>query len=260
MELQPGLVVGVRLEFVKLGVFLVFDLVLGTQPEGRNRVDVLAVEIDRERHERAVAFEDGLDLVFLGVVFAVVFELNDNLGAAAFAFDLVNGVGTGSVAGPDVSLLLFLPGAGVDLDRLGDHEGRVEPDAELTDEVVVLGAALLDGLEEGLGAGMGDGAEEFDQLVAGHPDAVVLDREGLGLVVGGEVDLEFQLVVDDLFLGNLRVAELLERIGRVGDEFANENLLLGVERMDDDIEQLLDLGLEFVGFRHVWIFGFGLLF
>jgi len=33
-------------------------------------------------------------------------------------------------------------------------------------------------------------------------------------------------------------------IGRVGDELAEEDLLVGVEGIDDEGEQLVDLGLE----------------
>jgi hypothetical protein len=83
----------------------------------------------------------------------------------------------------------------------------------------------------------------FDELGPGHADAKVLDRDGLRLVVGGDVDLE---------PGRRRrcpsrsagVAELLEGVGGVGDQLADEDFLLRVERVDDDIEELLDLGLE----------------
>ena len=91
---------------------------------------------------------------------------------------------------------------------------------------------------------MSDGAEVFDELVARHTDAVVLNREGLGLVVGGETDLELGLVVEDFFLRDLGVAEFFEGVGSIGNQLADEDFLLGVERVDDDIEQLLDLGLE----------------
>jgi hypothetical protein len=43
------------------------------------------------------------------------------------------------------------------------------------------------------------------------------------------------------------MAELFQRVRRVGDQLAHEDLLLRVERMDDDIEQLADLGLELEG-------------
>jgi hypothetical protein len=41
------------------------------------------------------------------------------------------------------------PGAGVDPDAFGDHEGGVEADAELADQAGVLGLAFADGLEKG---------------------------------------------------------------------------------------------------------------
>ena len=41
-------------------------------------------------------------------------------------------------------------------------------------------------------------------------------------------------------------AELVDRVGRVRDQLAQEDVLVGVERMDHEVEQLLDLGLELV--------------
>ena len=38
-------------------------------------------------------------------------------------------------------------------------------------------------------------------------------------------------------------------IGRVGDELAEEDLLVGVEGVDDERKQLVDLGLEGEGLR-----------
>ena len=39
-------------------------------------------------------------------------------------------------------------------------------------------------------------------------------------------------------------ARLVERVGRVGDELAEEDLFVRVERVDDQREDLLHLGLE----------------
>ena len=91
---------------------------------------------------------------------------------------------------------------------------------------------------------MGDRAEVLDQLGVRHADAEVLDREGPGLVVGCQVDLQRQAVVENLLLHDLKVAHFLERVGGIGDQLPHEDLLLRVERVDDDIEQLADFGLE----------------
>ena len=86
-------------------------------------------------------------------------------------------VGALAVGGPERGLVA----AGAprdDLDPVGDHEGRVEADAELADELRAF-AALggLDPVHERLGARARDGAERLDHLVPAHADAVVLDRQ-----------------------------------------------------------------------------------
>jgi hypothetical protein len=43
--------------------------------------------------------------------------------------------------------------------------------------------------------------------------------------------------------------QFFTRIRRVGNQLANENLPVGVKRMDDNIQQLLNLGLKMVFFR-----------
>jgi hypothetical protein len=46
------------------------------------------------------------------------------------------------------------------------------------------------------------------------------------------------------------MAELVERIGGVGDELAEKDFRMGVERVDDQVEQFTDFGLKFA-FRHM---------
>jgi hypothetical protein len=60
--------------------------------------------------------------------------------------------------------------------------------AALADQADVRLLVLGELLEEGLGAGMGDGAEVLHQLVVGHADASVGDRERARRFVGGERD------------------------------------------------------------------------
>jgi hypothetical protein len=56
--------------------------------------------------------------------------------------------------------------------------------------------------------------------------------------------------------GGLGEAQLLARVGRVGNQFADEDLFVGVKGMDDDVQQLLNLRLERVllGRTHGWGF------
>ena len=49
-----------------------------------------------------------------------------------------------------------------------------------------------------------------------------------------------------LYLSSIEgeVTELIERVGGVGDELAEKDLRVGVERMDDELEELAYFGLE----------------
>ena len=88
--------------------------------------------------------------------------------------------------------------------------------------------------------------------VVGHgQDAVVLaDRD---------TDAEWRPVGDQGWIGDGLVAELLAGVGRVRDQFAQEDLALGVDGMDHQIEQAGDIRLEHVGaWRRGPAVGFGL--
>ena len=245
MQAQAGLVVGVGLELVELGVLLFLDLGLTAEPECLDGVELGAVERDGETDEGAVPGQDFLELPFLGEVGALVFELDHDFATALLALALFDLVRAGTVARPELAGLILLPRVGVNLDALGRHERAVETDAELADEIGVFRAAFTEGLQKSFGAGVGDRAEVFDELRAGHANAGVLEGDGLRLVVRSDINFQGDAVVLDILLGQLQVAEFFEGIGGIGHQFADEDFFLRVERVDDDIEQLLDLGLEF---------------
>ena len=88
-----------------------------------------------------------------------------------------------------------------------------------------------------------------DEVFGVHADAGVGDGDGLGFFVERKVDagIESELLVG--FVGEGEVAELVEGVGRVGDELAEKDFGVGVERVDDELEELRDFGLKFL-FRH----------
>ena len=238
-------------ELVELVVLLVGDAFLRFEPEGFHRVDALAVEQQREADEVRVLLDDLLHRVLLGEVRGVFFEMQHDFAATSLTGSLINGVAARAIAGPDEVLAFVAPGMGVNLDFVRHHEGGVKTHAELADERgVVLLARVLQSGGEGLRAAVGDGAEVFDQFGPCHADAGVGDGERFGRLVGGDADLQLRGGIKDVVFRQLRETHLFHRIRRIGDEFAQEDLAVGVERVDDDIEDLFDFGLEFVGLAH----------
>ena len=56
------------------------------------------------------------------------------------------------------------------------------------------------------------------------------------------------IVLEQRVVGQRLEAQLVARIRRVGDQLAQEDLLVGVQGVDHQIEELLDFGLEAEGF------------
>jgi hypothetical protein len=98
--------------------------------------------------------------------------------------------------------------------------------------------------EELAGARLGDGAQVSDHLVAAHADAVVGDGQGPGgrskpmRILKSESPSNSPAVVEGL------EAQLVAGVGGVGNQLAQEDLAVGVQRVDHQVKQLLDLGLE----------------
>ena len=129
-----------------------------------------------------------------------------------------------------------------------------------------------DAISTYLGARLGDGTEVVDQVLSitsqqnvgesreakhlatyslGHTDTGIPDREGLVLLIGDNVDTE---ILAGIQLAGVRqglVADLVERIGGVGNKFSEEDLLVGVDSVDDQREKLRDLSLELEGLSHL---------
>jgi hypothetical protein len=116
-------------------------------------------------------------------------------------------------------------------------------DAELAD-LRHVGLGLVELGDEGGGAGLGDGPQVLDQILPAHADAVVGDGDLPPGLVDGKPDAELRLARRQLRLGDGFVAQPVAGIGGVGDELAEKDLLVRVQRVRDDVEKAADFGLE----------------
>ena len=91
-----------------------------------------------------------------------------------------------------------------------------------------------------------DRAEVGDRLVARHADAVVpnRDRALLGVVV--DPDPQLGLIAVERGIRQREKTQLVVRIRRVRNEFAQEDFAVTVERVDHELQKLTNLGLETV--------------
>ena len=104
---------------------------------------------------------------------------------------------------------------------------------------------------------MGDRAEVVLELVLGHADTVIGDRQGAGVLIDGETDQEIAVLHADGIIRQGAEIELVDRVGGVRDQLAQENLLMGIDRIDHHIQELFGFGFELL-FSHIDTFFFEL--
>ena len=85
----------------------------------------------------------------------------------------------------------------------------------------------------------------------GHADTSIPDGQGLVFLVRNDVNAEILAGVQLARVGERLIADLVEGIGGIGEEFSQENLLVGIDSVDDEREQLRNLSLELEGLRHL---------
>src|SRR5690606_28593988 len=117
--------------------------------------------------------------------------------------------------------------------------------AELADQAHVL--FLIPGqlLDELLGARARDGADIGDQLRARHAHAVVADAQDFLFLVRRHLDAEGLVFAQRFDAGEGLVPGLVDGVGGIGNEFAEEYLHVAVQGVYHQVQKLFHLCLEF---------------
>jgi len=204
-------------------------------------------QFDRVADELAVLLDDLLDLAFLQIFGLIFLHVQNDLRTAG-QFRIVVGAHSERTAGaafPHVAFVVVV--LADDHDPVGDQIGGVETDAELSNHRNI--RASLQGFHEGLGARSSDGAEIVDQIGLGHADASVHNGQRMVVLVRRDLDIQFLATVQ---LGRIRqrfVANFIQSIARIRDQFTQEDFFVGIKRIDDQRHQLGDFGLKGEGFH-----------
>ena len=247
------LVPGVADVLVELLVLVLGHLVLGASPQRLHRVDRLGLDgdlgllalgrrrrtsdihADRPRDEVGVLLDQFLDLPFRRVVVQAVLGIlgHQVQGHGATLRCLVHMLErVRAFAGRfPARRVIFTGTAGQQRDLVRDHERGVETDAELTDQFFrcrcILGFLELTTYLGG--AGLGERADQVDDLVTRHADAVVADREGARRFVDVDLDVQIGDVDVEVFVLVRLEAELVQRVRSVGDQLTKEAVLVRID-------------------------------
>jgi hypothetical protein len=163
-----------------------------------------------------VLLDNLLDLLLLEVLLKVVLHEQLHRGTTSETGSInILGDGESSTSGrlPDVLLVVVVLGG--DLHLLGNEVRRVESDTELTNHGDI--GTGRESLHECLGTRLGDGTEVVDEIGLSHSNTGISDGKGTLLLVGGDTDVKVLLRVELGGVGESRVSDLVQSIGRVGD-------------------------------------------
>ena len=256
-----GVVLVTACLLIPLGAFLVGDIGLAALPDGHHGVNGLGLcDIDLLHDGVAVlvGLAGGLLLltgnvhdyrpadivgVFLNqrlelpnlqeravdLLVGVLFYMHDDIRADGVLVAVGDGVAVSTGALPlNAGLLAVL--AAYNGDLVGDHERRVEAHAELTDDgkILALGLVCVHLALELIRAGLCDNAEVGFRFGLGHADAVVGHGDEALVLIDGDADTVIGPVKADLIVGQRQVAQLVDSVGCIGDDFTQEYLLVGV--------------------------------
>ena len=77
--------------------------------------------------------------------------------------------------------------------------------------------------------GLGNGTKVVDHVGLGHANAAVADGEDLIIFVRNYTNKELLLGLKDRGVGEGGIANFVQRVGAIGNDFTEENLFVGVE-------------------------------
>ena len=176
------------------------------------------------------------------LIVVIGFEGQDDIGAERVLLRLFDGIPVGAVRLPGPGFVTAIR-LGNDLDMVRHHKSGIEPDAELADDVDILFRFIL--LFESEGTALGDGAEVVFQLLGGHAAAVVRYGQRPGFLIRGQADVKV-FPGHPVVFGQRLIIHLVQRVAGVGDQLPQEDLVVGVNRVDHQIQKPFGFRFKFL--------------
>ena len=144
-----------------------------------------------------------------------------------------------------------LIGKGVDVYLIRYHESGVKAQAEVADDLILVGLVLVFCQEIG-GAGESDLVDILLHLVSGHTKAVVAESQRLLLRVNNDVYFRFVFVRELVLAHHLQLLQLGDGVAAVGNELTEEDIVIRIEPLLDDRENIFTVnGKTSMFFCHI---------
>ncbi len=255
-----------KLVLVELVVLLLRDFVLVLPPQGDHAVQglvfriglVLVLAVFFQAALLHVHFNRVADVVgvFLHqrlqgigirklavlLVVGVRLQLQNHFRAAVFFVARLHAVPFRSGGFP-LPRLVAPERAAAHRDMAAYHKRGIKPHPELADDfhifraVLLLAVFLLHVVLKVEGAALRDGAEVVLQLLFRHAAAVVGNRQGMFFLVRKNPDHEIVAVQSGFAVRQGLVVQLVNRVARVGNQFAQKNFLMRINGVDHQIQK-----------------------
>ena len=237
---------------VEVFVILILDLFLVLLPDRFHGVDCfklidflgLAVffvvvafdhHLDRIADEIGILFDEVFDLKCfkIRIVFLFLGVFLDVKGDRRAAFFLLSRQDLVAVhiRTPFVGLF-FIDLFRKDFDFVGNHEGGIEAYTELSDDICFTFFIKL--FLEFEGTGFCDRSQVVFKLLSIHADAVI--RNGDDPVWLIDVDMDLRIIEADARISQRQDVSLIEGIGCVGDQFSQEDIGIGINRVGHHVQ------------------------
>jgi hypothetical protein len=196
-----------------------------------------------------VLFDKILDLSLFKELLLIFLKFKDDLGSSGDGLSSiwVDGESSTSVGFPSVLDVIVMLGDNSDL--LGNEISGVETHTELTDHANISTGG--NSLHEPSGSGFGNSTKVVDEISFSHTNSTILNGKSVVSLIWDDLDVKVWLSLELLWLGDRVVSNLIKSIGGVRNKLSQENFFVGVESVDDQRHQLLDIGVKRKNFfRH----------
>jgi hypothetical protein len=122
---------------------------------------------------------------------------------------------------PDVLFIIVVLGNNLDL--VSNEVSRVETNTELTNHGNI--STRRESFHESLSTRLGNSTQVVNQISLGHTNTSITDRQDVVFLIRSDTDVEILLGIENRWISQRLITNLIQSIRRIGNQFTQENFL-----------------------------------